>query len=222
MRAEAQEFLIASCRDKYSYRWRWRGRPVIQYPTDLVQLQEIIHATSPEVVVEVGVAHGGLTLFLLDMLNRCLYPPGRVVGVERGINPGTLGALSFYTKGDHPTLILREGDSTSALMVSMVQAVCDGKRTMVILDSDHHRDHVLAELRAYGPLVTSGCYLVVCDTVIEQCPLGITTLQGWDPGDNPAVAVRVYLGETKRFRVDTSIDDKLLISACPGGYLQCL
>jgi cephalosporin hydroxylase len=116
-----------------------------------------------------------------------------------------------------------EGSSTDTAVAQKVRETAAGReRVMVVLDSLHTHDHVLGELELYSPIVTKGCYLVVLDTVIEDMPPGFFADRPWDVGDNPKTAVREFLKSTDRFMVDRDVEDRLLITCAPGGYLRCV
>ena len=207
---------IASYR--YSYNFTWLGRPVIQYPQDLFALQEIIWCTRPEVIIETGIAHGGSLIFHASMLE--LLGAGCVVGVDIDIRAHNRLAIEQHPLAHRIQLI--QGSSIDPATVQRVyEAVGQSTRAMVILDSNHTHDHVLAELQAYSPLVHAGSYLVVLDTLIEDLPAELSSDRPWGPGNNPKTAVQAFLRTTDRFEVDSHIDAKLLISVGPSGYLRC-
>lgn len=233
LRNAARDFLTASIPARYSYNFRWLGRPVIQYPQDIVAVQELIWTVKPDVVVETGIAHGGslaLTasiLALLDLADTARQPDGRlplspkrkVIGVEIDLRPHNRQALDTHPL--RPWLDLVDGSSIDAATVESVRArIPPGSTVLVLLDSNHTHDHVLAELRAYAPLVSVGSYCVVFDTVIEDLPDMTWPDRPWGVGDNPATAVAAFLAETDAFVVDREIDAKLLISVARGGYLK--
>jgi cephalosporin hydroxylase len=93
---------------------------------------------------------------------------------------------------------------------------------MVLLDSNHTHEHVLRELRFYGPLVTKGQYLIVSDTIVEDIPTQEHRPRQWGPGDNPKTALRAYLQETDRFEVDAYASTKTLLTCSPDGYCRCI
>lgn len=204
---------------EYSYHFRWMGRPVIQYPQDLVASQEILWNVKPDLVIETGVAHGGSLIFYASILE--LIGRGKVVGVDNEIRPHNRAAIEAHPMFRRIELI--EGSSTDAGVFARVRSLAEGQRTVLVaLDSNHTHDHVLAELRLYSQLVTPGSYLIAFDTIIEEMPPEFSANRPWKPGDSPATAVRQFLTETDRFVVDEEIDHKLLISVAPGGYLRCV
>jgi len=219
-----QEFsrlwMMRSSRHKYTYNFTWLGRPVIQFPQDLFAIQEIIWQTRPDLIIETGIAHGGSLLFWASIL-ALLHGTRFVVGIDIDIRPHNRQALLTHPLASRITLV--EGSSIDAQVAQRVRSFAQrAERVMVILDSHHSHDHVLRELRLYGPLVTAGCYCVVFDTVIEDLPQGFLNDERWDKGNNPKTAVHAYLRTTDRFQIDHDIPAKLLITAAPDGYLRCV
>jgi cephalosporin hydroxylase len=213
-----QNWLAASLRRRYSYNFTWLGRPIIQYPQDIVALQEIIWRTRPDVIVETGIAHGGSLIFSASILE-LIGGPGEIIGVDIDIRAHNRSAIEMHPLFKRITLI--EGSSIDNTVVAEITARVGSKRTMVVLDSNHTEAHVLAELAAYAPLVRRNCYLVVLDTVIEDHPDAAGSAP-WKRGDNPKTAVRKFLRSTDRFVVDRSIENKLQITVGPQGYLLCI
>jgi cephalosporin hydroxylase len=219
LRQRSLEFLRAAHKHRYSYNFTWLGRPIIQYPADVLALQEVIWSTRPDLIVETGVAHGG-SLVLHASILELLRGRGLVVGIDVALRPHNRRAIE-----EHPLshrIVLVEGSSTDAAVLDTVREAARGAgRVMVMLDSMHTHDHVLREMELYGPLVTPGCYLVVQDTVIEDMP-GAFPGRPWGPGNNPRTAVQEFLKRTDRFVVDEEIGSKLLVSGAPDGYLRCV
>jgi cephalosporin hydroxylase len=213
--------LQAANKYDYSYLWSWMGVPIIQLPADVMASQEVIWATKPDVIVETGVARGGSVLFMASMLE--LVGKGKVIGVDIDIRAHNRDSIERHPMAKRVMLI--EGGSTDEAVVAKVRdTISNGASVMVILDSDHSRDHVLSELRSYGPLVTPGCYLVVADTTLghldtDQTPRNRSKV--WVKGDEPLSALTTYLAETDRFEVDPVINGKLVLSSSLGGYLRC-
>ncbi|MGN6520457.1 MAG: cephalosporin hydroxylase family protein [Dokdonella sp.] len=233
LRNDARAFTASSIEARYSYNFHWLGRPVIQYPQDMVALQEIIWSTRPDLVIETGIAHGGSLvlsaslLALLDLADAAAagtpvdprLPRRRVIGVDIDIRSHNREAIQAHPLAPRITLV--QGSSTAADVVQEVRRASAGhERIMVCLDSNHTHAHVLDELRAYAPLVTPGCYCIVFDTVIEQLPLGSFADRPWDIGDNPATAIAAWMAENDDFEVDREIDARLQVSVAPGGYLR--
>ena len=205
---------------KYTYNFSWLGRPIIQFPQDLAALQEIIWDTKPDLIIETGIAHGGSLVFHASML-QLLGNDGRVLGVDIDIRDHNRAEIEAHPMFERIEMI--QGSSIDGSTADQVRMIAGGaKRVMVVLDSNHTHAHVERELELYAPLVTKDCYLVVCDTLIEDMPVGSFPDRPWDKGDNPATAVREFLSATDRFEVDATIDAKLQISVAPGGYLKCM
>lgn len=214
-----KDWLVESVRQRYSYNFTWMGRPVIQYPQDLVALQELIWRIKPRVIVETGIAHGGSLVFSASMLH-LIGGPGRVIGVDIEIRPHNRDALDAHPMRERLELI--EGSSIDPHIVQRVtDSVGEDAPTLVILDSMHTHDHVLEELRAYSPLVGANSYLVVLDTVVEDLPEDLYPDRPWSPGNSPRSAVDAFLQESGRFEVDTELEKRLAITTAPGGFLRC-
>ena len=218
---DAVSTLVGLDKYDYSYLWSWLGVPIIQLPADTMATQEAIWDTKPDVIIESGVARGGSVIFLASMMK--LLGRGKVIGVDIDIRKHNRESIEQHPMSD--SIVLIEGSSTSEATLELVRReIPDGSRVMVILDSDHSRDHVLAELRAYGPMVSPGQYLVVADTLLgwirpDQTPQKRSSV--WEPGNEPWAAVQTYLAETDRFAPDDVLNGKLVMSSSPGGYLLC-
>jgi cephalosporin hydroxylase len=209
-----------SCEHKYSYHFTWLGVPIIQYPQDIVALQEIVWRVKPELIIETGIAHGG-SLVLSASLLEMLGGEGRVVGVDVDIRAHNREVIEAHPMMKRITLI--EGSSLAPETVARVAELAKGKSpVLVILDSNHTHAHVLEELRLYSPLVTQGSYLIVFDTVIEDMPESAFPDRPWGRGNNPRTALRKFLETDKRFVRDEEMAQKLLISVAPDGYLKCV
>jgi cephalosporin hydroxylase len=223
LRDAARTFMRESTQPKYSYNFSWLGRPIIQYPQDIVAMQELIWGLQPDLIVETGIAHGGSLILwasLLELNAACGGPQdGRVVGIDIEIREHNRMAIEAHPMVNRITMI--EGSSVDPAVLAQVHGAARGRdRILVCLDSNHTGAHVLAELEAYAPLVSVGSYCVVFDTVIEDLPAGTYPDRPWGPGDNPKTAVHEYLESHPEFEVDRQFDDKLLISVAPGGYLK--
>lgn len=210
-------------RNGYTYNFTWLGRPIIQYPQDMVAVQEIIWRVQPDLIVETGIAHGGSLIFSASMLElnaACGGPiEAEVLGVDIDIRSHNRKALI-----DHPMfkrISMIEGSSTAPEIIDQVKAKAAGKKNVLVcLDSDHTHEHVLAELNAYAPLTTVGSYCIVFDTLIEDMPADLFADRPWGPGNNPKTAVWDYLHSHPEFEIDKSVQHKLLITVAPDGYLK--
>jgi len=216
----SNELFVEACRYRYSYNFSWLGRPIIQFPEDMVAIQEIIWKVKPDLVVETGVAHGGSLIFSASILE-LLGGDGVVVGVDIDLRAHNRKAVEAHHLSKRIKLI--QGSAIAEQVVEEVRRHAEGRqRVLVILDSNHSHEHVLAELQHYSPLVRPGSYLIVCDTVVEDMPEDLCEGRPWGPGDSPKTAVREFLKTNKRFEVDPEYEHKLLLSVCPEGYLRCI
>ncbi len=204
---------------KYSYHFSWLGRPIIQFPQDVLAIQEIIWSVKPDLVIETGIAHGG-SLILSASLLELLGGDRRVVGVDIEIRSHNRAAIEAHPLFHRITLI--EGSSTDPEVAARIAWLAAGRRTLVLLDWNHTHDHVLNELRLYSPLVKTGSYIVVFDTIIEHLPDDFFPDRPWGHGNNPQTAVAELLEQNERFRIDGDLEAKLVITAAPGGYLKCV
>jgi cephalosporin hydroxylase len=232
LRAATQVFNVESLKAGYSYNFSSLGRPIIQYPQDMVAMQELIWEVKPDLIIETGIAHGGSIIMsasmlaLLDMceaieLGTVLDPKNskrKVLALDIDIRQHNRKAIEEHPMASRIQMI--QGSSIAPEVIEQVKAVAKNhQRVMVCLDSNHTHDHVLAELEAYAPLTSVGSYCVVFDTIVEDMPKAMFPDRPWGPGDNPKTAVWEYLKTHPEFEIDKSIDDKLLISVAPDGYL---
>ncbi len=232
VRAASCEWMLATLPHQYSYHFSWLGLPVIQYPPDIVAVQELIWKVQPDLIIETGIARGGSLLLsasvlaLIELADAAdagesvdpSFPSRHVIGIDIDVRPHNRAAIESHPLASRISII--EGSSIAPEVVVQVRKrAADAERVMVFLDSNHTHDHVLAELIAYAPLVSSGSYCVVFDTIIEDMPAGTYPDRPWGPGDNPMTAVREYLTLHPDFSVDRSIDEQLLITVAPHGYL---
>lgn len=208
---------------KYSYHFEWLGRPIIQYPQDMIAVQELIWAIQPDLIIETGIAHGGSLIFSASMLElnaACGGPQdAEVLGVDIDIRVHNREAIEAHPMFKRISML--QGSSIAPDIVEQVQARAAGRqRVLIFLDSNHTHDHVLAELDAYAPLTSVGSYCVVFDTIIQDMPADMFSDRPWGPGNNPKTAVWAYLKEHPEFEIDKQMDNKLLISVAPDGYLR--
>jgi cephalosporin hydroxylase len=208
---------------KYSYHFSWLGRPIIQYPQDIVAMQELIWTIQPDLMIETGIAHGGSLIFYASMLElnaACSGPQhAEVLGVDIDIRAHNRVAIEAHPMFKRISMI--QGSSIAPEVIEQVKAKAAGKhRVLVCLDSNHTHDHVLAELQVYAPLTSLGSYCVVFDTIIEDMPAEMFSDRPWGPGNNPKTAVWEYLKTHPEFESDKQVNHKLLISVAPDGYLK--
>jgi len=225
---EAQAFFEKCVAEaNYTYGFSWLGRPIIQLPQDIVAFQELITAIDPQLILETGIAHGGSLVLSASLLCMQDIMHGRdprtstskVIGVDIDIRPHDRKAFD-----EHPLRFKMELIEGSSIDPAIIQQVCRHAngvdRVLVSLDSNHTHEHVLAELNAYADLVSVGSYCIVFDTAIEDLPAGSFPDRPWDVGNNPKTAVHEWLKQHPEFEIDKRIDDKLLISVAPDGYLR--
>lgn len=203
---------------KYMNNFSWLGRPLIQLPQDAMALQEIIWAVQPDLVIETGIAHGGSLMLSASMLE--LIGKGEVLGIDIEIRTHNRQAIERHPLSRRIRML--EGSSIAPEIVAQVQAAAVGKKSVLVcLDSNHTHEHVLAELRAYAGLVTLGSYCVVFDTFVEDMPDDyVWTDRPWGKGNNPKTAVWEWLKTHPEFQIDKSIEDRLLITSAPDGFLR--
>ena len=203
LRAKGLEWVTLSAAHNYSYNFTWMGRPIIQYPQDIVAMQELIWAIKPDLIIETGIAHGGSLIFSASML--------ALLDMAEAIEAHPMASR----------IKMIQGSSIAPDIVAQVKEVAQGyQRIFVCLDSNHTHDHVLSELEAYAPLASVGSYCVVFDTVVDNMPAESFPNRPWGPGNNPKTAVHEYLKSHGEFQIDHGIDAKLLMTVAPDGYLK--
>lgn len=221
------------CEYKYSYHFEWMGRPIIQFPQDIVAMQELIWSVKPDLIIETGIAHGGSLIFSASMLAQLELceaieagvlldpskPKRKVLGIDIDIRSHNRMAIECHPMASRIEMI--EGSSIDPVVVDRVRKISAGyQRVMICLDSNHTHDHVLAELHAYAPLTSVGSYCVVFDTVVENMPKSMFPNRPWGPGNSPKTAVRTYLEQCNDFEIDRCVQDKLLLTVAPDGFLK--
>jgi cephalosporin hydroxylase len=231
--ASAQKFMIDSVQERYSFNFECLGRPIIQYPQDIIAMQELIWRIQPDLIIETGIAHGGTLIMsasMLALLDYCdavkssqvldpVNPRRKVLGVDIDIRAHNRAAIEAHPMASRIEMI--QGSSIASEIIAQVHQRAQGiKSVLLCLDSNHTHDHVLAELQAYGSLVTPGSYCVVFDTIIEDLPADMHSDKSWGPGNSPKSAVHEYLKNHPEFEIDRKIDNKLVISVAPDGYLK--
>lgn len=243
--ALSNQWLDRAFRQKYMYNFTSLGRPIIQLPGDMVAFQEIVWDVRPDLIIETGIAHGGsliLSASMLALLDYCdaaekgalidpSKPTRRVLGIDIDIRAHNRKAIESHPLASRIDMI--QGSSIAEETLAQVRKAAAGySRVLVCLDSHHVHDHVLAELHAYAPLVSKGSYCLVFDTIVEDLAADMFPDRAWKPGDNPKTAVHAYLAELKKngatgadgealaFEIDKSVEDKLLLSVAPDGFLK--
>jgi cephalosporin hydroxylase len=221
--AHSRDWLEESMRKSYVYNFSWLGRPIIQNPIDIMAMQEIIWEVKPDLIIEIGIAHGGSLIFSASMLElnaACGGPrDAEVLGIDIDIRPHNREAIEAHPMSSRITLL--EGSSVAPEIISKVNEKTIGKkRVLIYMDSNHTHDHVLAELEAYALLTSVGSYCIVFDTFVEDVPADVFKDRPWHPGNSPKTAVWKYLKTHPEFEIDKSIQHKLLITVAPDGYLK--
>jgi cephalosporin hydroxylase len=226
-------WLRDSLKHNYSYNFTWQSRPIIQYPQDIVAMQELIWQVKPDLIIETGIAHGGSLIFsasmlaLLDLVDAIetgvTIDPNdsrrKVLGIDIDIRAHNRAAIEAHPMATRIQMI--QGSSIAQEIIYEVKAIAkDYQRILVCLDSNHTHDHVLAELDAYAPLTSIGSYCVVFDTIVEDMPEDMFPDRPWGRGNNPKTAVWEYLKSYPEFEIDKSIQHKLQITVAPDGYLK--
>ena len=223
LKSSADQWLHESMTKDYVYNFSWLGRPIIQSPQDIIALQEIIWDVKPDMIIETGIAHGGSLIFsasMLTLLEKCgQIKNGKVLGIDIDIRKHNKKAIDAHPMSKKITMF--QGSSLDKKIIEKVYNYAKkGKKILVCLDSNHTHEHVLGELKAYAPLVSVESYCVVYDTIVEDMPEGSFPDRPWDKGNNPKTALREYLKTHPEFEIDNSIQNKLLITAAPDGFLK--
>lgn len=217
----------------YIYNFCWLGRPIIQLPPDIIAMQELIWAVNPDLIIEIGIAHGGSLILSASLLTLLDYAEAlktgstidprrskrKVLGIDIDIRQHNREAIENHAMASRIEMI--QGSSIASEVIAQVRERADQfTNIMVFLDSNHTHDHVLAELEAYAPLVSLDSYCVVFDTAIEDMPDDMFGDRPWSKGNNPKTAVWEYLKTHHEFEIDKTIQHKLLITVAPDGYLK--
>lgn len=234
VRRAVGSFVEATTPFKYAYMNDWLGRPIIQFPQDMVAIQELVWSVRPDLIIETGIAHGGsliLSASLLALLDMCdaieagvasISPKEshrRVLGIDIDIRAHNRAAIETHPLASRIEMI--EGSSIAPDVIAAVhRRAADFRTVMVFLDSNHAHDHVLAELEAYAPLVSPESYCVVFDTIVEDMPKSMFPDRPWGPGNNPKTAVHAFLKTHPEFTIDAAIHQKMLLTVAPDGYLR--
>ena len=227
------DFLRSSAKAQYSYNFHWMDRPIIQYPQDIVAMQELIYDLRPDLIIETGIAHGGSLVFsasvlaMLDMVDAIeageSFDPSvskrKVLGIDIDIRDHNRAAIDAHPMRSRIEMI--QGPSVDSKIINQVRDFASGyEKVLVCLDSNHTHEHVLEELRAYAPLTSVGSYCVVFDTLIEYMEADTYTDRPWGKGNNPFTAIQAYLQENGSFEVNHQIHERLLITVAQNGFLR--
>ena len=228
-----KKWFKASFSKKYAYHFDFLGRPIIQYPQDIVAIQEIIWEVKPDLIIETGIAHGGSLILSASMLaqldmieaiesGNTIDPKQskrKVLGIDIDIREHNKIEIEKHPMSTRIKMI--QGSSIAPEIIDQVKNIASNfKCILVLLDSNHTHEHVLAELEAYAQLTSVNSYCVVFDTIVEDLPADMFPDRPWGPGDNPKTAVWQYIKSHPEFVIDKTIQDKLLITVAPDGYLK--
>jgi cephalosporin hydroxylase len=196
--AISREWIKVGWALKHIYSFTWMGRPIIQLPEDMVRAQEVIYRVKPDVIVETGVAHGGSLIFYASLF-KMMGSAGRVIGVDIEVRPHNRAAIEAHELS--PSITLVEGSSVDASVVERVRAMIKpGEKVLVLLDSNHTKAHVAAELEAYAPMVTAGSYIVATDGLMQYLDDVPRGKPEWK-GDNPTAAAREFAERHAEFEL---------------------
>lgn len=216
LKKAAHDFNVVSNKELYSYNFSWMGRPIIQYPQDMIAMQELLWNIKPDLLIETGIAHGGSLIYYASIME--LIGKGKVIGIDIDIREHNRVEIEAHPMYKRIEMI--QGSAIDLQIIEQIKThIQPGMTVMVSLDSNHTHEHVLEELKLYSPFVTKGSYCVVFDTIVEDMPKAMYD-RPWDVGNNPKTAVWEFLKTTSDFEIDTHIDNKLLISVAPQGYLK--
>jgi len=205
---------------RYSYNFNWLGRPIIQLPQDIIVMQEIVWRVKPDLIIETGIAHGGFLIFYASILE-LIGGKAEVLGIDIDIREHNRVEIEKHQMFKRITMI--QGSSIDDSIAQQVYNFAKNKKQILIaLDSNHTHNHVLKELQLYSPIVTKGSYLVVFDTIVEDMPEDFFHDRPWGKGNNPKTAIWEFLKTNDRFEIDKEIENKLLITVAPDGYLKCI
>lgn len=223
LQQESRVWIDKAFRHKYMYNFSWLGRPIIQFPADMVAMQELIWTTQPDLIIETGIAHGGsliLSASLLELNAACGGPKdARVLGIDIDIRSHNRELIEAHPMARRIDML--QGSSVDPAVVAQVRKIAaDKSSVLVFLDANHTHEHVSAELAAYAPLVTPGNYCVAFDTIVEDMPDDTFPDRPWSPGNSPKTAVHEFVKTHPEFEIDRAMSNKLMISAVPDGFLR--
>jgi len=213
------DFIHKTSQMKYSYNFSWLGIPIIQFPQDIIAIQEIIWNIKPDLIIETGIAYGGSLILSSSILE--LIGKGEVLGIDIDIRSHNRKAIEEHFLSKRIKML--QGSSIDRDTLIQVEKITKGKnKILVILDSNHTHKHVLSELELYSKFVKKDSYVIVLDTAIEDMPDNSFPDRPWNKNNNPKTAVWEFLKSNERFKIDKEIENKLLITVAPDGYLKCI
>jgi len=217
---DSLDVLFRADQHRWIHQGTWLGEPVLNLPQDMFALQEIIFQTRPEFIIEIGVAWGGSLLFYSTLLE--VLGGGEIIGVDVFIPDDLKERLNSHGRLSQRIHLINGSSIEQETLDKVKEITGDSRKTMILLDSNHTHEHVLKELQLYAPLVGKGYFLICGDTIVEDIPEQDYRDRPWGPGNNPKTALQAFMQESNRFVVDENIENKLLFSCNPGGYLRCV
>jgi cephalosporin hydroxylase len=231
----SKKWIEESIKTKYTYHFDWLGRPIIQFPQDIIVLQQLMWDIKPDLVIETGIARGGSLIFIssmLELLSICgSEKNAKVIGIDIDIRKHNEIKIKKHSLSKRIHLL--KGSSIDKKIFDKVKKISKNyKKIMVILDSNHNHQHVLEELKMYAPLVTSNSYCIIFDTIIDYMPNKFNKKKNWTSTKNPKTAIDEYLNYIKKdkpkdydkkflnFSIDKNLDNLIMLSNAPGGFLK--
>ena len=217
---EAKKVLSDADHYHWVHQTSWMGEPILNLPQDMFAMQEIIYRTRPDFIVESGVAWGGSLLFystLMEILGGKL-----IIGIDVFIPDDLKERIGSHEKLSKRIRWINDSSTSEETLSKVKEIVGDSRKVLVFLDSDHTHEHVLTELNLYAPLIGKGQYIICGDTIVEDVPEQKHRPRAWGPGNNPKTALMSFLDQNDRFEVDQNLENKLLFTCNPGGYLKCI
>lgn len=214
-------FINSLLENKHTYLFDWFGIPVIQFPNDMVVLQELIYKIKPKYIIECGVAHGGMLVFYASILKLLNIINHKVIGIDvkiRSINKKKIVSSGFYKNID-----LFETSSTNEKIIQRLKKKYQLKknvRKLVILDSNHTKDHVLNELNLYSKILHKGDYIIVMDTIIELINQKFNKGKQFRKSNSPYNAVNLFLKKNKDFVIESYYENKSFLTNIRNGFLK--
>jgi cephalosporin hydroxylase len=219
LQTDALKVLVKADHHRWVHQTNWFGEPILNLPQDMFALQEIIFKTRPKFIIEVGVAWGGSLLFYSTLME--VLGGDRIIGIDTYIPDDLRQRLNSHGKLSERLTLINGSSVEQETLRQIRDIVGDCREVMIVLDSFHTHEHVLEELRLYSPLVGKDFYLICGDTIVEDIPEQQHRSRPWGPGNNPKTALLQFLKENDRFEVDEILNNKLLLTCNPGGYLRC-
>ena len=215
---EALDVFVKAYKHNWIHQSNWCGEPVLQLPQDMFALQEIIFATRPNFIIEIGVAWGGSLLFYATLQE--VIGGDLVIGVDIFIPDDLRERLNSHSLLSKRIKLIEGSSLDNSVIEKIKEIVGTDKKIMVILDSHHTHEHVIQELNKYSPFCGEGQYIIVSDTFIDRFPPQTHRPRPWGPNNNPKTAVEEFLKTHPEFVVDAEIDRKLLFTCNPSGYIK--